>query len=46
LPFEDLDFAKVDMGHGKRSIAKDGVYVGKYQITVPKELEKDGARRL
>ena len=43
---QHLDLAKVDMGQGKRSIAKDGVYVGKYKITVPRELEQDGARRL
>jgi len=35
-----LDLKKVDMGKGKRSIVKNGVYVAKYQITVPKELEE------
>lgn len=30
---------KVDLGSGKRAIVSDGVYVSKYQITVPKELE-------
>jgi len=36
LNYINLD--KVDLGSGKRSIAKDGVYVSKYQITVPREL--------
>lgn len=31
---------KVDLGSGKRAIVKDGVYVAKYQITVPKELDE------
>lgn len=30
---------KIDLGSGKRAIVNDGVYVSKYQITVPKELE-------
>jgi len=38
LNFVELD--KVDLGSGKRSIVSDGVYIPKYQITVPKELEK------
>ncbi|WP_394172371.1 type IV toxin-antitoxin system AbiEi family antitoxin [Thalassotalea litorea] len=29
----------VDLGKGKRQIVSDGVYIPKYQITVPKELE-------
>ena len=36
LKFVNLD--KVDLGSGKRSIVSDGVYVSKYQITVPREL--------
>lgn len=36
-----LKLDKVDLGAGKRSIVKDGVYVSKYQITVPRELEAD-----
>jgi len=34
-----LDLDKVDLGSGKRAIVSDGVYVPKYQITVPRELE-------
>lgn len=34
-----LDLKKVDFGSGKRSVVRNGVYVPKYQITVPKELE-------
>jgi len=37
---EYLKLDKVDLGSGKRAIAPDGVYVSKYQITVPRELEK------
>lgn len=36
--FKYIDMEKVDMGSGKRSLVKDGVYVAKYSITVPKEL--------
>jgi len=36
-----LDLAQIDLGKGKRSIARGGVFVDKYQITVPKELEND-----
>ncbi len=38
--FNYLKLDKVDLGKGKRSIVKNGVYVAKYQITIPKELEK------
>jgi hypothetical protein len=33
-----LNLEKIDLGSGKRSIVKDGVYVPRYQITIPKEL--------
>ena len=36
-----LDLSRVDLGSGKRSLFKNGVYVDKYKITVPKEFEKD-----
>lgn len=36
-----LDLEKINLGEGKRSIVKDGAYVSKYQITVPKELENN-----
>lgn len=29
---------KIDLGKGKRSVVKNGVYNDKYQITIPKEL--------
>jgi len=32
----------LDLGSGKRSIVPNGAYVKKYQITVPKELMKNG----
>lgn len=34
-----VDLTGVDLGSGKRALVKDGVYVAKYQIIVPKELE-------
>ncbi|MCH8479108.1 MAG: type IV toxin-antitoxin system AbiEi family antitoxin domain-containing protein [Wenzhouxiangella sp.] len=34
-----LNLKNVDLGSGKRPIVPDGVYVAKYQITVPKTLE-------
>lgn len=40
--FRFLDLRKVDLGRGKRSVVKGGVYVEKYQITVPRELEEGG----
>lgn len=40
--FKYLDLENVYLGKGKRSIVKGGVYVDKYKITVPKELEKYG----
>lgn len=36
--FKYLDLEKIDTGSGKRSFIKQGVYVDKYHITVPKEL--------
>ena len=33
-----LNLEKIDLGSGKRSIVKDGVYEPRYQITIPKEL--------
>lgn len=38
---EYLDLGKIDLGSGKRSLTKNGIYVKKYQITVPREFEKD-----
>ena len=35
-----MNLEKIDLGRGKRSVVKNGVYVSKYKITVPKELEK------
>jgi len=38
--FNYIHHDKVDLGTGKRSIVTKGVYIPKYQITVPKELEE------
>lgn len=37
--FNYLKLDNVDLGSGKRALVSEGVYVPKYQITVPKELE-------
>ena len=41
--FSHLKTDHVNLGSGKRSIVKNGVYVEKYQITVPRELEQSGS---
>lgn len=41
-----LETEKIDLGKGKRSIIKKGVYNSKYQITVPPELENDDQRHI
>lgn len=38
--FKHLDLEKIDLGSGTRSIVKNGTYIDKYKITVPKELEQ------
>lgn len=37
--FSKININTVDLGSGKRSLVKNGVYKSKYRITVPKELE-------
>ncbi|MFZ1678465.1 MAG: type IV toxin-antitoxin system AbiEi family antitoxin [Saprospiraceae bacterium] len=39
LWFSKINLNNIDMGSGKRSLVKNGVYISKYAITVPKELE-------
>jgi hypothetical protein len=44
-----MDYIKIeniDLGSGKRSIVKNGIYVPKHKITVPKELEDHGKQDL
>jgi hypothetical protein len=36
--YRHLNLSKVDLGKGKRSLVKEGVYVSKYQITLPRTL--------
>ncbi|MBE7516078.1 MAG: type IV toxin-antitoxin system AbiEi family antitoxin [Chloracidobacterium sp.] len=43
---EYLDLKNVDLGRGKRSIVKNGIFMKKYQITVPKEFEESGKSNL
>ena len=38
---EFFDFSKIDLGSGKRNLVKNGVYIEKYKITVPKEFERN-----
>ncbi|WP_431210330.1 type IV toxin-antitoxin system AbiEi family antitoxin [Puia sp. P3] len=40
--FKYLDLSSVDLGRGKRGVVKNGVLIDKYEITVPRELEKYG----
>jgi hypothetical protein len=42
--FQYLDLNKIDLGTGKRSLVKNGVYSAKYKITVPRELEEHDNR--
>lgn len=44
--FKFLNLEKVDIGTGKRSIVKNGIYIDTYQITVPKELAEHGKRNV
>jgi hypothetical protein len=37
--FDFINLDNIDLGSGKRAIVDGGVYVSKYQITVPKELD-------
>ena len=37
--FSKLNVNNIDLGTGKRSIVKNGVYISKYEITVPRALE-------
>lgn len=39
--FQYLKLNNIDLGRGKRSIVKNGVYVDKYRITVPREFENN-----
>ncbi len=39
--FRHLNIHRIDLGLGNRSLVPNGVYVGKYRLTVPKELETD-----
>lgn len=41
-----LNMETIDQGRGKRSLVDNGVYVPKYQITVPKELAHYGNENL
>jgi len=38
-----LNLEKIDLGTGKRSLVKNGTYIPKYQITVPKEVATYGS---
>jgi hypothetical protein len=38
---EFIDLSRVDLGSGKRSLVKNGVYIDKYKITVPKLFEEN-----
>jgi hypothetical protein len=44
--FKHIDLSQIDMGKGNRSLVKEGVYISKYRITVPKELEDNAISEL
>lgn len=44
--FDHLDLRNVDLGRGKRLIARNGVYIDEFRITVPRELEAHGSSDL
>jgi len=44
--FKHLNLKQIDLGKGNRSLAKNGVYIPKYKITVPREMEKDESPEL
>ncbi len=37
-----LDLRKIDLGSGNRSVVKNGVFISKYKLVVPEELEVYG----
>lgn len=39
--FKHLNIQQINLGKGNRSLVKKGVYISKYKITVPQEMEKD-----
>ena len=41
-----VEMQKIDLGKGNRSLVENGIYVSKYQITVPKELDLEGVNFL
>ncbi len=43
---EFVDLSHIDLGAGTRSLVKNGVYISKYKITVPKEFEKNDQSEL
>ncbi len=38
--FEALDTSKIGLGTSKLQLSKNGIYISKYKITVPKELNE------
>jgi hypothetical protein len=43
---EFLEKSKINLGSGNRSLVKNGIYVAKYKITVPEELERNEQPRI
>ena len=41
-----LNLERIDLGKGNRSLIKNGTYIKKYKITVPREIEKDESPEL
>lgn len=41
--FKYINMDNIDTGKGKRSFCKNGIYIDKYKITIPKQLKADNA---
>ncbi|SKB74004.1 Transcriptional regulator, AbiEi antitoxin, Type IV TA system [Salegentibacter holothuriorum] len=39
--FKYLNVENIDLGKGNRSLVKNGIYIKKYKLTVPREMEKN-----
>lgn len=44
--FNYIEVGNIDLGKGKRSLVKNGIYIPAYQITVPRELEENDQARI
>ena len=38
--YDELDLSKIKLGTSKLQLVQNGIYISKYKITVPKELNE------